>query len=274
MTPTPARKSVHEAKIDLMIAIAYIAKNSRNAQQGFDFRGVDDVVFVVGPLLREHRVLCEPEELTEIQLERYNTTGGTMMTKAVVKVRWRWTGPDGSLSYTEMAGEAADAGDKAVTKAQSVSQRENFIKSLNIPVRQQDASSDSHVRIAGPITPARGQGGQRAAKNGNVQMPSGRDWLKEAVAIANAGLALVGTDIQAARAQNEVLIKLFREMEAFGELTPALNRKITEHGRALRDACAAAEQKAAETIRRESHNEQAAEAAAAVRASRARNPRR
>ena len=55
--------SVYEAWNDVMRDVQAIRKDSRNAQQGFNFRGIDAVMNAVGPALRDHGVTIIPNSV-------------------------------------------------------------------------------------------------------------------------------------------------------------------------------------------------------------------
>lgn len=139
---------VHLAWINVMRDVGVISKGQRNKQQGFNFRGIDAVVNVVGPVLRRHGVSVRPLRVVELREERYSTSGGTAMHGVSVTMLYRITGPTGEHMDVETIGEASDAGDKAVTKAQSVAQRVMFLQSLTIPTDEVDPDAMVHNRAA------------------------------------------------------------------------------------------------------------------------------
>jgi hypothetical protein len=64
-------------------------------------------------------------------------------------------GPMGDSFAGSAYGEAADSGDKAVSKAQSVAYRVFLIQALSIPTGEPDPDSESHERAADPRVEAR-----------------------------------------------------------------------------------------------------------------------
>ena len=72
------------------------------------------------------------------------------MHKAVVKMRYTIIGPDGGQIEGGAYGEAADAGDKAVSKAESVAYRVFLLQGLTIPTDEADPDAESHQRAASP----------------------------------------------------------------------------------------------------------------------------
>ena len=134
--------SVYEAWNDVMRDVQAISKDSRNTQQGFNFRGVDAVMNAVGPALREHGVTVVPTSV-ESKHRDFNTKSGTLMHEAIVTVGYAIIGPDGGIIPGAAIGEAADAGDKATPKAMSVAYRTFLLQALTIPTDEPDP--DEHV---------------------------------------------------------------------------------------------------------------------------------
>lgn len=142
-------KSVYEAWNAVMQHVQQVGKTDYNEAQKFSFRGVDAVVNAVGPALREHGVIVAPDEIIESTATEY-TTGryDTRMVNRVVRVRWSVIGPAGDSFTGESVGEAADAGDKAMSKAQSVAYRVFLLQALCIPTGDPDPDSESHERTS------------------------------------------------------------------------------------------------------------------------------
>lgn len=144
MADTP---TVVEAWSAVMEDVQAIKKGERNKAQGFNFRGIDTVMNAVGPVLRKHRVVVLPAP-DDITLSTYQTDKGTTMHSAVVKMRYFVQGPAGDVLIGGAYGEAADAGDKAVSKAQSVAYRVFLLQGLTIPTDEPDPDSEAHQRAA------------------------------------------------------------------------------------------------------------------------------
>lgn len=140
--------TVFEAWSNVMEEVQSISKDSRNKAQGFNFRGIDTVMNVVGPLLRKHRVVVVPGAVEE-SAERYETKDkGTAMVNRVVHVDFQVYGPRGDSFIGSAFGEAADSGDKAMAKAHSVAYRTFLLQALTIPTDEPDPDASSHDRSA------------------------------------------------------------------------------------------------------------------------------
>lgn len=183
--------SVYEAWNDVMRDVQAIRKDSRNAQQGFNFRGIDAVMNAVGPALRDHGVTIIPNSV-EAKHRDFTTAKGTVMHEAIVTVGYSVIGPDGQGFTGQSVGEAADAGDKATSKAMSVAYRTFLLQALTIPTDEPDP--DETVTDRGTPDPYAEQGWdsaeQREAQFGalaarakalsddNPAKDSLRSWLK------------------------------------------------------------------------------------------------
>ncbi|UVK63441.1 ERF family ssDNA binding protein [Mycobacterium phage Aegeus] len=141
--------TVYEAWSRVMEDVRSIAKESRNAQQGFNFRGIDAVMDAVGPSLRKHGVTVIPIAI-EHEAERYETAKGGKMVNRLAKMQFTVFGPRGDHFGGVTYGEAADSGDKAMTKAESVALRTFLLQALMIPTGDADPDAESHERASGP----------------------------------------------------------------------------------------------------------------------------
>jgi class 3 adenylate cyclase len=144
------KPTVQEAWASVMADVRALAKGDRNAQQGFNFRGVDAVMNAVGPALRAHGVAVVPTGVHDVAADTYTTKGGTVMRDVRLVVSYAITGPAGDTMPGAAAGEASDAGDKATPKAMSVAYRTFLLQALTLPTDERDPDADTYERAAGP----------------------------------------------------------------------------------------------------------------------------
>lgn len=144
--------NVYEAFSAVMGDVQGIRKAERNPQQGFNFRGIDAVLNAVGPALRTHGVIITPEAQS-IDVERYQTAKGGQMQGVIVHMRYTVHGPEGDSFSGSAYGQAADAGDKAVSKAESVAYRTFLLQALTVPTDEPDPDSQVHERAPEPVDP-------------------------------------------------------------------------------------------------------------------------
>lgn len=140
----------------VMADVSSLGKDQRNKHQNFNFRGIDDVLNVVGPALRKHGVAVVPIG-TQVEREDYQTSRGNQMRGIHVEVTFRVYGPDGSYFDGQVAGESGDAGDKATPKAMSVALRTFLLQSLCLPTDETDPDAESHQRAPKKAKPKRQQ---------------------------------------------------------------------------------------------------------------------
>lgn len=129
----------------VMGEVQAIGKHEHNTEQGFQYRGFDTIVNVVGPLLREHGVVIVPTA-EAIEVERYQSSRGKAMKNVTVRMRFTVYGPAGDSFTGCTYGEGSDVADKAVAKAQTVAYRVFLLQALTIPTDEPDPDSEHHPR--------------------------------------------------------------------------------------------------------------------------------
>lgn len=135
---------IYQAIPKVAQAIGAISKDRKNEQQGFRFRGIDDVYNAChGPMI-DNGVFCTTEVSNLVRDERQTAKGGVLLyTTLLLKVTFWAT--DGSSVSTVTAGEAMDSGDKATNKAMSAALKYAFFQTFVIPVQEmEDADKTTH----------------------------------------------------------------------------------------------------------------------------------
>jgi len=125
-------KQIYGLMAEVLAEIQAVEKNRANAQQGYKFRGIDDVYSAVHPLFAKHKIFTLPRVLNENTTER-TTASGTILRFVNLTMAYDFFAPDGSHVTAEVVGEAMDAGDKASNKAMSAAQKYALIQTLCIP---------------------------------------------------------------------------------------------------------------------------------------------
>jgi len=130
-----------------------IAKDKRNDVQKFNFRGIDDVLNAISPLLAKHKLVILPKVISRDVVERLAKSGGALFF-VTVEVEFELVSAiDGSRHSVKTFGEAQDSGDKATNKALSAAYKYMAIQVFCIPVEgQDDADADPEPEVA-PIIP-------------------------------------------------------------------------------------------------------------------------
>ena len=96
--------------------IGALGKTKKNEQQGYAFRGVDDLMNALHPLFAKYGVFLMPE-VTNTQRDERITAKGTALISVTVTVRYHFVAMDGSEIVATVVGEGMDSADKAMTAA-------------------------------------------------------------------------------------------------------------------------------------------------------------
>jgi hypothetical protein len=134
---------IHAAVCSMLADVEEIKKNRDNKQQGYKFRGIDDVYNAVHPLLAKHRVFPACEVLETRASERETKAGGSLFC-VHIKAKYTFWAEDGSSVATEALGEGMDSADKASNKAMSSAYKYALFQLLCIPTEAVDSEEDSH----------------------------------------------------------------------------------------------------------------------------------
>lgn len=122
-----------------------ISKNSKNAQQGFMFRGIDAVYNALAPSLVEHGLVILPRMIDRTITERVTQKGGVLF-YVVVKAEFDFVAAeDGSKHTVIMYGEAMDSGDKATNKAMSIAYKYAAFQAFCIPTEETAVDADAEI---------------------------------------------------------------------------------------------------------------------------------
>lgn len=142
--------TVYEALNAVMRDVQAVRKGDRNTHGGFNFRGIDAVTNAVGPALRAHGVIVTPNVLDAQYDVVHVGKQQTIMSRVVLRIEWKWFGPDGDFITCVTQGEAFDSGDKATAKAHSVAFRTAMLQTLCLPTDEKDPDVDTYERAAAP----------------------------------------------------------------------------------------------------------------------------
>jgi hypothetical protein len=143
---------VHVAWSRVMQDVQWLSKDRRGDK--YMYRGIDDVMNLVGPAERKHGVFVMPTGI-EPTFEVINTKGGTAMNYCRAVVHFTIYGPKGDTMHATVLGEGFDTGDKSGSKAQSVALRTLYLNGLAIQTNEPARDTEYGVQheIAGPKAP-------------------------------------------------------------------------------------------------------------------------
>lgn len=123
--------------------IKAIGKNSKNKIQGFMYRGIDDVMNELNPILSKNNVFIVPTILESTREEKLTAKGGTLI-YTLLKVKYTFYAEDGSNIECIVIGEAMDSGDKSTNKAMSIAMKYALFQVFCIPT-EDDPDKDSYT---------------------------------------------------------------------------------------------------------------------------------
>ena len=135
---------IHEVLPKIMGEVGAIGMDRKNVQQGYAFRGIDDVYNAAQPAFVKHGVFIVPRVKSFSFSERESKQGG-ILRFCVCELEANFTADDGSSIQTVTIGEALDSGDKAAGKAQSYALKVAVLQTLCIPTEgDNDTENHSH----------------------------------------------------------------------------------------------------------------------------------
>ena len=135
---------IHKAIIGVMSEIGAIGKEKKNQQQGFLYRGIDDVMNALQPMLIKHGVFVMPEVLEQSREDRTSSKGNALI-YSVCKIKYTFFADDGSSLSAITIGEGMDSGDKATNKAMAIAFKYACFQVFCIPTEEMpDPDAESH----------------------------------------------------------------------------------------------------------------------------------
>lgn len=126
-----------------------ISKDRRNKDQGYNFRGIDDVYNDLNGIMARNRLLMLPVKMVATRSEKPTKSGGSVnYTQLVVDFKMA-SALDGSSEVIQTVGEAMDSADKSSNKAQSAAMKYAALMVFMIPTQgDNDADATTH-QLAG-----------------------------------------------------------------------------------------------------------------------------
>lgn len=134
--------SIHTALAAIFAETEAITKDKKNQQQGFQYRGIDDVYNALHPIFAKHKVFILPRYTGRSAIERQTRQGGALFS-VTVEGNFRFVHEDGSEVECTTIGEAMDSGDKATNKAMSIALKYALFQVLLIPTTD-DPDAEVH----------------------------------------------------------------------------------------------------------------------------------
>lgn len=124
--------NIYQSITKIMEEVPSVGKTQRNKTQGFKYRGIDDVMNALQPLLAKNKVFIVPEILEQTREERVTSKGGNLI-YSICKIKYKFYAEDGSSIEAITIGEGMDSGDKATNKAMAIAMKYALFQVFCIP---------------------------------------------------------------------------------------------------------------------------------------------
>lgn len=128
-------RTIFRALSDVQSALSKqgIAKNQTNSHQRYKFRGIDDVLNTLAPILSESGVLVIPS-VVDKEIKVGATKNGGVSSHAIVTVEYTLYDRFGDSITHKAYGEAIDTSDKAINKAFTAAYKYFLFQAFCIPI--------------------------------------------------------------------------------------------------------------------------------------------
>jgi hypothetical protein len=119
-----ATETIHVLLGRILAELPAVGKGSKApaGMGGYSFRGIDDTLNALNPILSRHSVFFMPHVEERRDSDRETGKGGTLWMVSL-RVRYRFYGPGGDWVDCVVEGEGSDSGDKATQKAMTAAMK-------------------------------------------------------------------------------------------------------------------------------------------------------
>ena len=129
-------KLIFSKMVNILKETKAITKSEKNQQQGFKFRGIDNVMNELHEIFSRNEVFIL-QEVKDFTTENRPTKSGGTNTFTRATITFRYITTDGSFVETTNVGEAMDSGDKGMNKAMSIALKYSLLQMFLIPTEEQ-----------------------------------------------------------------------------------------------------------------------------------------
>lgn len=146
-TATSVPERIHVLIARVLADLPAVGKNSTNDDEGYAFRGIDDALNALNPVLSKHLVWFSPKVINREVAERTLHSGGILYW-TFLEVMYVFRGPAGDqLEVGPVMGEALDSSDKGVSKAMTAALKNMLYQTFAISTAEaarDDADRTTH----------------------------------------------------------------------------------------------------------------------------------
>lgn len=138
------------AAVTADLSRAGISKDRQNKEQGYRFRGIDDVYNALSPALARHGLCILPRVRRRESSERSTASGKPLFVTVVTVDFHLVAAADGSRHVIRTVGEAMDLADKSTNKAMSAAYKYACMQAFAIPTEGEDQDADERTHQPAP----------------------------------------------------------------------------------------------------------------------------
>ena len=176
--------TVFQAINEVSKRVGSLAKEGFNSHQQYNFRGIDQLITAVQPVLNEVGLVIIPRVITHESMDRH--TDKNIQRWCTVEVQYTLVGPAGDTTEAVMVGEAVDTADKAMNKAMSNAAKYFYFQTFWFGVGGMDDGDFDHIEA----TPARSNGPASAPASAPTQpRPAAASTSRPATSSGSGNLA-------------------------------------------------------------------------------------
>ncbi len=133
----------------IMKDIGSVGKDQKNSAQGYSFRGIDQFINHLHPILTKHGVCINPECM-QVNYDRVEGKTGKVQNHTKMIMRYVFTDmEDGSFTQSIVAGEGLDPSDKATNKATSACLKYALIQTFQVPTEDMEEADKDSPSLSG-----------------------------------------------------------------------------------------------------------------------------
>lgn len=147
---------IYKKMAQILSTINAVGKDQKNQQQGFNFRGIDDVVNATHAALKDAGVFITTTLMDKKSENREVTrSNGKAGVDRIVELTMRYTffAEDGSYVSSDIPSEGLDTGDKATNKALSAALKYALLQTFQITTKDMEDAD----RTSPELVPTRGK---------------------------------------------------------------------------------------------------------------------
>ncbi len=133
----------------IMSEVRAVGKDSKNLQQGYQYRGIDAIYNALNELMGKYKVIAVPVEIRDKVMRERTSKSGSILFEFTAEFTYRFYAEDLSSIDAHVMGKGMDSGDKDTNKAMAVAHKYALLQAFCIPTdEQKDPEKDTHETIS------------------------------------------------------------------------------------------------------------------------------